>query len=122
MTEGITQVDVDEFHELLVKERKRLIEEALKIEDENITIEKEDLSDESDIATFEENQALHLRLKTREQVLIRKYDKALRRLNDGIYFDCEECGAPIAKKRLLVRLVTTMCISCKENQERGEVH
>ena len=33
---------------------------------------------------------------------------------------CSECGEPIAEKRLEARPETTLCIRCKEEQERVE--
>lgn len=120
MTDKLTLNDYAEFRELLETEKNKLIKEALSLEDAKITISPEDLSDESDIATFEENQHLNLRLKSRERVLINKINKALQRIENKTYFDCEECDSQISKKRLLARPVTTMCIACKEAQEREE--
>lgn len=120
MTDKLTLNDYAEFRELLETEKNKLIKEALSLEDAKITISPEDLSDESDIATFEENQHLNLRLKSRERVLINKINKALQRIENKTYFDCEKCDSQISKKRLLARPVTTMCIACKEAQEREE--
>ncbi len=120
MSDTVNPAEYERFKEILLEERKKLIDEALSLEDEKITISQEDLSDESDIATFEENQHLNLRLKGRERILINKIQKALARIDNRTYFECEECGALISLKRLQARPVTTMCIACKESQERNE--
>ncbi len=120
MSSNTKKSDFRNFKELLIGEKRKLLNDALSLEDDKITITREELSDESDIATFEENQHLNLRLKTRERTLIKKIDKALKRIDDGSYFECDSCGAEISRKRLRARPVTTMCIECKEAQEIEE--
>jgi len=39
-------------------------------------------------------------------------DRALARLDDGSYWTCEHCGAPIAAERLAARPATRTCIGC----------
>ncbi len=49
-----------------------------------------------------------------------KIDEALRRLDENIIDECEDCGESIGFKRLLARPVTTYCIDCKEEREKEE--
>lgn len=39
-------------------------------------------------------------------------DDALRRLTDGAYGTCENCGGPIGAERLAARPATRTCITC----------
>ena len=48
------------------------------------------------------------------------YQKALERIDNGTFGICEECDEPISIKRLEARPETTLCIRCKEDQERVE--
>ena len=41
---------------------------------------------------------------------------------DGTYGCCEDCGDDISQKRLMARPTATLCITCKEEEERGERH
>ncbi|MDX9999858.1 MAG: TraR/DksA C4-type zinc finger protein, partial [Polyangia bacterium] len=50
----------------------------------------------------------------------KKIDQALARIEDGTFGICEECEEEINAKRLEARPETTMCIKCKEAQERKE--
>ena len=61
-----------------------------------------------------------LRLRDRERRLIRKIQAALKRMDDGIYGICEECGEEISIPRLKARPVTRLCINCKARQEADE--
>ena len=51
---------------------------------------------------------------------MKKIDSALERIEDGSFGECEDCGEDISMKRLLARPTAQFCISCKEEQERGE--
>ena len=42
---------------------------------------------------------------------------ALRRLDEGVYGDCEACGEPIAWQRLLVQPAAQRCASCQSSFE-----
>jgi DnaK suppressor protein len=61
-----------------------------------------------------------LRLKEREQKLLKKIDEALDRIAQGTFGVCESCGGEIGFKRLKARPVTTLCIDCKTRQEEDE--
>jgi DnaK suppressor protein len=80
----------------------------------------EQFPDLSDQATAEMDQNFTLRLKEREQKLIKKIDEALERMATGTYGICERCGEVIPYKRLKARPVTTLCIECKTQQELEE--
>src|SRR3569623_1411121 len=47
-------------------------------------------------------------------------ERALKKIEDGTFGVCEICEEPIGKKRLEARPETTLCIKCKEDQEREE--
>ena len=46
--------------------------------------------------------------------------EAVKRLDDGDYGICEECGDDIGVARLKARPGTTLCVVCKSRQEEGE--
>lgn len=102
----------------LDKQRAALLEEA------GVTIlqrpELESFPDLSDQATAEVDQNFTLRLKEREQKLLKKIDDALDRMATHTYGICLRCGEEIPYKRLKARPVTTLCIDCKTQQEREE--
>ena len=54
------------------------------------------------------------------RALLSKLDLALKKIEDGTFGVCEICEEPIGKKRLEARPETTLCIKCKEDQEREE--
>ena len=108
----------DDIRRDLDKQRAALLEEA------GVTIlqrpELESFPDLSDQATAEVDQNFTLRLKEREQKLLKKIDDALDRMATHTYGICLRCGEEIPYKRLKARPVTTLCIECKTQQEREE--
>ena len=76
--------------------------------------------DEMDLASSEYLHSFTFRLRGREKVFLAKIDHALEKIKEGTFGTCEQCGEPISMKRLEARLETTLCIRCKEDQERME--
>lgn len=76
--------------------------------------------DPLDRALSESSRTIELRTRDRERKLIQKIQKAIERTEDGSYGICEVCGEEITEDRLEVRPETTLCISCKEEQEQVE--
>ena len=122
--EGVSEEQLEkakeEFQTLLFQERQRLMRNAQRTLTEEMTVDQEDLADEMDLASADYNQNLSFRLRGRERHLLVKIEEALERLEDGSYWECEECEAWIGFRRLRARPVTTLCILCKEKQEHRE--
>jgi len=76
--------------------------------------------DLGDQATAEIDRNFMLRLKGREQKLLKKIEEAMERINQGVFGICDKCGLEIDIRRLEARPVTTMCIECKTLQEEEE--
>jgi DnaK suppressor protein len=85
-----------------------------------MTGQDETFADPADRASFESEASRDLRMRDRERKLVEKIDEALGRITDGTFGECEECGEMISVGRLKARPVTTLCIKCKDEQERRE--
>ena len=92
-----------------------------KVVREDFSVNADDRYDEIDQATTDIEQAMRMRLCNREQLYLKKLDEALKRIDDGSFGLCEECDEMIELKRLEARPTATLCVSCKEEQERREV-
>ena len=73
-----------------------------------------------DRAVHEGQRAFAFRIRERERFLIRKIKDALRRIEEGTYGICEECGEDIPIARLKARPVTNYCLDCKTRMEAQE--
>jgi DnaK suppressor protein len=114
--------DIKIFEDLLEDQRKILIAQAKEaLAQSHGSDEPTHLAgDEVDQSTAEYEQAFEYRLRDREKFLLKKVHKALRRIEEGEYNVCEACDGPIGRARLKARPVATLCIECKEEQERNE--
>jgi DnaK suppressor protein len=74
--------------------------------------------DEADASSkvFEREHELALTANSRE--LLEQTERALGRIEAGTYGVCESCGKPIGKARLLAFPRATLCVECKQRQER----
>ena len=104
----------------LEKQRASLLEEAGDLIAEGVNPTSENIPDMSDQASVEADQFFLLRLREREQKLLKKIDEALERIGKKTFGTCESCGEEIGLKRLKARPVTTLCIDCKTKQEEEE--
>jgi DnaK suppressor protein len=104
----------------LIKQRQDLLTEAEHTLTSKISSEKESFPDPTDQAVAELDNNFVLRLRGREQKLLKKIDDAILRIDSGVYGVCESCGEQIGMKRLEARPVTTLCIDCKTRQEEEE--
>jgi len=99
------------------------LEELLSHADNTVsgmTTPKENFPDPADRASLESDRNFMLRIRDRENKLIKKIKKALARIDDGTFGICEKCGDNISASRLKARPVTTLCIACKTKEEAFE--
>jgi DnaK suppressor protein len=118
--EGLKKKDLKRFRELLHEKKEEILKNAKRTLNEDMTLDADDLPDEMDLASSEYLQSFTFRLRGREKTFLKKIDHALAKIDDGTFGICEECEEPISIKRLEARPETTLCIRCKEDQERIE--
>jgi DnaK suppressor protein len=117
----LTKKELKKFQELLEEKRRAVLDRARQmLSVENMSLDTNDLPDEMDLASSEYLQSFEFRLRGREKSLLSKLDLAIKKIGDGTFGVCEICEEPIGKKRLEARPETTLCIKCKEDQEREE--
>ncbi|OGW58727.1 MAG: RNA polymerase-binding protein DksA [Nitrospirae bacterium RIFCSPHIGHO2_02_FULL_42_12] len=104
----------------LEKQKVALLAEAGVIIGGGLNPEKLNFPDVTDQAAAEADKNFTLRLREREQKLLKKIDEAIDRIANGTFGICENCGEEISYKRLKARPVTTYCIECKTKQEEEE--
>ena len=104
------------------KELERLRKELALVEvemDELIQESGEGAGDDQADAgtkTFEREHEMSLVINARDMVL--QTERALERIDSKNYGNCEECGLPIGKARLQVFPRATLCMLCKQKEER----
>ncbi len=117
-TLSIREKKILDIRKKLVAQRKALLSEAE--EALNALPGQTIFPDLGDQASAEIDRNFMLRLRGREQKLLKKIEAAIEKIDNGTFGICEVCGQEIDIKRLEARPVTTMCIECKIEQEEEE--
>lgn len=117
-----TEAELAEVRQLLEIEAKRLREEISDAEDgiaemlRNSTDTGGEDQADTGSKTFEREHEMSLAASHRE--ILGQTERALARIDDGTYGICERCGNPIGKARLQAFPRATLCMTCKEREER----
>ncbi len=77
-------------------------------------------SDTTDQASADADKSLLLQMKNRDRDILWQIDEALKRIDQGVYGDCENCAEPIAEARIRAFPFATLCIDCKAELESRE--
>ena len=115
----LTEKNKEDLKEMLTQ---NLSDIALKIY--NKGMDSSDIRDRSydllDLATFEISDKISSRITERQSKVIKKIKLSLKKLTNGDYGICEECGEEISHQRLMARPIAALCIDCKREQEHME--
>lgn len=109
---------INEIKQKLQRQRNTLLAEAESAL--NALPDQTTFPDLGDQASAEIDRNFMLRLRGREQMLLKKIDSAIEKISNGSFGICDVCGQAIELKRLEARPVTNMCIACKTEQEEEE--
>ncbi|WP_420265993.1 TraR/DksA family transcriptional regulator [Candidatus Magnetominusculus dajiuhuensis] len=76
--------------------------------------------DDGDWSVVDVNEDIILQKLHHHKLKLNKIDEALRKLNDGSYGVCDDCGIEISEARLKVLPYAVHCVECKEKREKIE--
>ncbi len=117
-----TKAEVDEVISDLKSDRARVVR-TLTAQEEELAGLMRDAGDgaghdQADMGatSFERDQELTVLNNEREKLA--QIDRALARIADGTYGTCESCGNPIGKGRAMAFPRATLCMTCKQREER----
>ena len=114
--------DRERCRAILRAQRELILEKTARARNGELEIDRDDSPDEMDMALAESNLSFAGRIRELENKLLGTNEEKLERQDQGDYGDCVNCGEEIGVKRLVARPVATLCIDCKDEQERFEGH
>ncbi len=104
---------------MLIEEKAKILRKLEKnMQEMDRHRDRQAVGDDADNASAMEMENLMNALSGMEVARLRQIEDALRRIEEGTYGYCKECGEPIEEGRLLAKPFATLCISCKEAEER----
>jgi RNA polymerase-binding protein DksA len=118
--------ELKKYKELLLKERQKIGGELSHLTDDTLKKSQRDASGDlsgysyhmADMASDNYERDFSLGRVTSEQELLYAIDEALKRVDDGTYGSCVQCGKPISKRRLNALPYTELCIDCQKSKEK----
>ncbi|MCW2829498.1 MAG: DNA-binding protein [Aeromicrobium sp.] len=75
-------------------------------------------NDQADVGSKGLERDAEMSLRANQSELLMQTEKALDRLEKGTYGQCEICGEAIGKNRLMAFPRATLCMTCKQREER----
>ncbi len=80
------------------------------------------IADETERADKIAEAAVEHQLGYSEAKLLEKIEYALKRLDEGSYGICDDCGGPIGIERLKAKPSVSLCIECQSKKEEQMAH
>jgi len=117
--------DLKKYKELLLKAREKIGGGLNHIAQDTLKTSQRDASGDlsgysfhmADMASDNYEVEFSLGRASEEQDLLYTIDEALKRIADGTYGNCPQCGKQISKKRLDAIPQTELCIICQSKNE-----
>lgn len=100
----------------LRQEYRSTVSEITELQRDRLTDSAGDDQADTGTKTFEREQEISLAKGIMDR--IGQVERALERLSEGSYGWCERCGNPIPVERLAAFPSATLCVTCKQLEER----
>ena len=123
----MTKKEAEPFKKLLLEKREEITQSIKQKQKDTLKKSPRDASGDlsgytfhmADMATDNFDTELSLNLVSNEQDILYEIEEALKRIEEGTYGDCLECGKKINPQRLKAVPYTAYCITCQEKKETG---
>ena len=121
-TKGAAKNRYNELKKMLEDRRRELLSEVQgRMRDVRADGNKErDVLDQGESSEVDIQEDIEFALIQMKSETLTKIDAALRRLEDGTYGDCFECGDQISEARLRALPFAVRCKDCEEARETAE--
>jgi len=121
----LTPKEIAGIRASLVEQRNVFMREFSDLEDAAFNVSQSEVSGEvsfdeeyADAGSFTFEREKELSIGNNIRDLLDKVNHAINAIDRGTYGICENCGNPIAKARLLALPYSTLCLNCKQIDER----
>ena len=118
-------IDPARFRDELLVERRRVLDAIEYLHKENPGSMEDETAEMpidnhlAETATATLDREIDYTLEENSEHVLTAINDALKRIEDGTYGICANCGKPIGEERLAAIPWATHCIDCKRLEERG---
>jgi RNA polymerase-binding protein DksA len=121
----LTPKEIATIRASLVEQRNVFMREFSDLEDAAFNVSQSEISGEvsfdeeyADAGSFTFEREKEMSIGNNIRDLLDKVNHAINAIDRGTYGICENCGNPIAKARLQALPYSTLCLNCKQIDER----
>jgi DnaK suppressor protein len=112
-------MEIERFRKRLLAREQELIDEITRLQDEARDSRAAEVEDPIDRVTSSENKAASLQESTLAAETLKQVRDALRRIEDGTYGECIDCGRPIEPARLEAVPWTPYCLADQQKHDQA---
>ena len=123
---AFTKKELASIREELLRKKAEILQELISLQEGSNKSLKDasgDLSGYSfhmaDMATDLYDREFSMELAEGERERLYALDDAIKRIDDGVYGQCDMCGVCISRQRLKVMPQAQYCIKCQEQEEKS---
>ena len=107
------------YKKRLLERQEQLVETVSRTEQDGRQADEEPTQDLADKASNSYTKEFLFKKSNDDRFILHLIEEALRRMNDGAFGVCVECGGEMQQKRLEAVPWARHCIECQEKQEQG---
>jgi DnaK suppressor protein len=111
----LNTADLENLKESLLFQKSSILNKTHEFKAEQSSIS--DNGDEAEIDSQDVANNISIHLHERDRTALYAIERALGKISEGTYGQCEACGELIGARRLQARPFTALCIECMEEQE-----
>jgi RNA polymerase-binding protein DksA len=120
------KADLSAFKKLILKKKEDIIDHIREISEETVKKSQKDASGDissytyhmADVATDNYDREFSMGRVSEDREFLFELDDALKRIEDGSFGICEDCGALVSKTRLKAVPSARLCIKCQEKKDK----
>lgn len=110
--------DIKYFKKMLQERKEQIVKNIIDSCNDINELQNNKAVDEFDMASISTDSNLEYSISAKQRIELEKINKALLKIENGVYGICEMCDEEIAIARLKAHPSTRFCISCKELSEK----
>lgn len=111
----LSETELNNLKESLLFQKSSILNKTHEFKAEQSSISS--VADEAEVASIDISNNISIHLHERDRTALYAIEKALSKIADGTYGQCESCSEIIGARRLQARPFTALCIECMEEQE-----
>ena len=111
----LNTTELENLKDSLLEQKSSILNKTHEFKEEQSSMSN--VADEAEAASLDISNNISIHLHERDRVALFAIERALGKIADGTYGQCESCGEIIGARRLQARPFTALCIECMEEQE-----